>query len=593
MVSAQVSFSVSVPPRVQQGDKFPITFRLKNAQGSSLKVPDVPGCTKLFGPSVSTSHSTQIINGQVSSSMTVDYTYYYRADKAGTCKIGEASISADGKILHSSPASFNIVASNAANNGGRQSSGSAGSVDIDDVDTQTSDRRVSASDVFVRIILSKSSAYEQEAVECEIKLYTKYGINSFVPTKQPAFDNFLVEDLDVSSQLNVEELYNGERYMTAVLKRCILFPQISGKLNINSGNYDVTVIQYENINMGLFNVRQPRERQIKISSNTSSLNVLALPEPKPAGFNGAVGEFTAESRLIGNNFKSGDPASLMFTISGTGNIKYLKEPVIDFPTQFEVYTPTANVNAQVSGNSVTGTMSVDYTFVPETPGNFTIPAVPFAYFNPKTRSYETIKTSDFQINVAKGSSARASVDQSDIQAQNKDIRYIATSHGKLSHSHEPVAHTAWFWLILGGIAVLFAVAVIVNRRHINRRSDIASMRLVKANKQARKRLKAARIAMEKGNSEAFYDEMLRALWGYFSDKLSMPVSSLSRENIAGELSSHGIGQDEIDRVISLIDDCEMAKYAPSSSQEKIQNIYSQGTGIIDTIENLNINKSRK
>ncbi len=590
LIQAQVSFSVSVPSRVKQGDKFPVTFRLKNAQGSSLKVPEIDGCTRLFGPSVSTSQSTQIINGKASSSMTIDYTYYYRADKAGTCTISEASISADGKTLHSQETTFTVVASSSGT-----SNPSGSGVDIDNVDTQTVDRSVAASDVFVRIIMSKSSVYEQEAVECEIKLYTKYGINSFLPTKQPAFDNFLVEDLDVSSQLNIEELYNGERYMTATLKKCILFPQKSGKLTINSGNYDVTIIQYENINMGLFNVRQPRERQIKITSNSSSINVKSLPEPRPVGFSGAVGHFTAESRLIGNNFKSGDPASLIFTIKGTGNIKYLKEPQVDFPSQFEVYTPTANVNTSVSGNNISGTMSVDYTFVPQSPGDFTIPAIPFVYFDPSTEKYVPVETNDYKITVSKGSLNRSvsSAQQADIDIKNNDIRYIDTSYVSPKHIHIPVTEKIWFWMIPVAALAIFIISVIINRRVINNRADLTSSRLAKANKMAQRRLKSARAALNAGKTELFYDEMLKAIWGYFSDKLSMPISSLTRDNISGTLVSRGIDQEVANEVITLIDDCEMAKYAPATASEKIESIFNKGTEIIDKIERSKINKTRQ
>lgn len=588
VLQAQVSFSVSVPSRVRQGDKFPVTFRLRNAQGTSLSVPEIEGCTRLYGPSVSTSQSTQIVNGKTSSSMTIDYTYYYRADKAGTCHIAEASISADGKQLKSQATSFTIVASNTAT----QTTDS--NVDIDNIDTQSSDRKVSDSDVFVRIILARSSVFEQEAVECEIKLYTKYGINSFIPTKQPAFDNFLVEELDITSQLNVEELYNGERYMTATLKKCILYPQKPGKLTINSGNYDVTVIQYDNINMGLFNVRQPRERQIKITSNTTSLTAKSLPEPRPAGFSGAVGRFSAESRIIGNNFKSGDPASLIYTIKGTGNIKYLKEPVIDFPSQFEVYTPTSNVNTSVVGNNVTGTMSVDYTFIPQTPGDFVIPATPFVYFNPDDQRYVTIETDDYHLHVAKGNVNRISSapDQDDIAAQNNDIRYISTSHQPLSLNHTPIVCRAWFWCIPTLALAIFIVSVILNRRALRNRADMTSLRLAKANKIAQKRLKAAKNALDAGKIELFYDEMLRALWGYFSDKLSMPVSSLSRDNISSSLVSRGIPQELAEKVITLIDECEMAKYAPAVSSEEMRAIYQHGSRIIDHIESYKLNKSR-
>lgn len=591
---AQVSFSVKVPQRVRQGDKFPVTYVLKNANGSGIKVGELQGCSLLYGPSVSTSQNTQIINGQMSSSMTMEYTYYYRADKQGTVNVPEASIRADGKTLHSNATTITIAQGSAQQQGQQGQQQRRSQVDIYDADTQSADRSVSASDVFVRIVLSKSSAYEQEAVMCDIKLYTKYGISSFMPTRQPAFDNFLIEELDVSNQMNIEETYNGQTYMTATLKRCILFPQKTGKLTINSGNYDVTVVQYEPVNMGLFSVNQPRERQIKISSNSVSLNVNPLPEPRPSGFDGAVGTFTAESHLVGNTFKTGEPGSLLVTIKGTGNIKYLKEPTIDFPTQFEVYDPTSNINASVSGHNVSGIVSVDYTFVPQNTGDFTIPATPFVYFNPASARYETIELPGYNIKVGQGKTAAAAgmAGQNEIDAQVKDIRYIDTSAASagVSREHTPVIRTLVWWLcfVVPALALIGAIAIERRRGRLN--ADVTGRRLAKANKVARRRLKDARKAADNHKSELFYDEMLRAIWGYLSDKLSIPASQLSRDNIADELSKHGCAGDVVDNTIALIDDCEMAKYAPAQTNEHLMELYSRAAAVIDSIEHSKISK---
>lgn len=577
---AEVSFTVQIPGRVREGEKFPVTYRLKNAEGSNPKVGVLEGCTLLMGPSVSTSHSMQIINGQTSQSSTVDYTYYYRADKAGTVKVPEASISAGGKTLRTKATEFTIVAAQQ-----QQQSQQNRQVDIYDPSTQSSDKSVKASDVFVRIILGKTSVFEQEAVECTIKLYTKYGINSFIPTKQPMFDNFLIEELDVSNQMNVEETYNGGRYMTAVLKKCILFPQKTGTLKINSGNYDVTVIQYDNINMGLFQVQQPRERQIKISSNSAELNVKPFPEPRPAGFDGATGTFTAETHLVGDNFKSGEPGSLMLSIKGTGNIKYLHTPEIDFPSQFETYTPTSDIKASVSGNNITGTMNVDYTFVPQTSGEFTIPSLPFVYFNPATASYHTIDLPAYNLKVGKGRTVTSVQTPNEIDAQVKDIRFISKDVAKsLSKSQQPVIYTTWYWIMILSPIVILALTVVIARKRGKLRADISGQRVAKANKVARKRLKAAHSAMMANNTSLFYDEMLRALWGYFSDKLLIPLSSLSRDNILEELTRYGISESTAHQAVELIDDCEMAKYAGSATALTPEQIYNRGTRLIDEVE---------
>lgn len=580
---AAASFNVVNPPgRVAVGQKFSITYRLKNGEGTSLKVPQINGCKLLYGPSTSTSQSYQIINGSMSSSSTIDYTYIYRAEKEGNYNVGEASIVVDGKKLTSKGFSINVVPGNSAQQGGSQS-GSRPQVEFDDASTQTADRSVSPNDVFVRIILSKSTAYEQEAIECTMKLYTKYTISSFLPTKMPNYDGFLIEEMNVQASLNEVETYNGQRYMTAILKKCIIFPQKSGKLTINSGNYDINVVQYDNVNMGFFTVQSPQERSIKVSSNSVSLNVLPLPQPQPEGFSGAVGKFSVESRLIGNSFRTNDPATLIYTISGTGNIKYLQEPKIDFPSEFELYSPKSDIQASVSGSNVTGKMTVEYTFVPQSVGDFRIGGDKFVYFNPATKEYVTLDTQGYNIKVAKGLSAPSDVEQKDIELKNTDIRHIKLGDKNPSLKHEFVITTWWYWCLYGVIVIALVSVIGINRRNIKRMADVRGMKLAKANKEAKKRLKLAKVFMDKKQDDKFYEEILRAVWGYLSDKLGIPVSQLSRDNVAFELSKIGASEELCGKFINVLDDCEMARYATGVAQPSA--VYEQATSAINELEN--------
>ncbi len=577
--AADVSFTVKTPGRVFEGDKFPVTFRLTNADGSDLKVSQINGCTLLFGPSTSTSQSYQVVNGKASSTSAVEYTYYYRADKAGNFTIPAASILADGKRMSTKAVSFTVH-----ERADRDKPASQRPVDVDDVDTQAAGRRVNSDDVFVRIILSKSSAYEQEAIGCTIKLYTKYSISSFMPTKQPAFDGFLIQEVDVQPSLNEVEPYNGQNYMTAVLKRCIIFPQKSGKLTINSGNYDISVIQYDNVNMGMFQVRQPKETKIKVSSNTGSIDIKPLPQPQPDGFTGAVGDFKIDSRLVGNSFRTNDPATLIYTISGTGNIKYVKEPVIDFPSEFEQYTPKSDIQTTVRGNDVTGTMTVEYTFVPQSVGDFTIGSDKFVYFNPQTRDYVTLTTPSYPIKVAKGVSTPVSTEQHDVSNKNSDIRHIYLGDKNPRKEHTLVVLTTYYWLLYALLLIAAIAVITLNRRHARMSADVAGQKLAKASKVARKRLRKASEFMKSGDSDKFYEEMLRALWGYLSDKLSMPVSQLSRQNIVTTLADKGYPENITKELVSVLDECEMARYTPDSSTQ-VDRVYKLGVDAINNIEN--------
>ncbi len=576
---AQVNFTVQPPTRVFEGDRFPITFKLTNAEGSDLNVSQINGCTLLYGPSTSQRQSYQVVNGRATSSSSVEYTYYYKAGKAGQYTIPAASVIADGKRYTTKPVNFTIHES-----ADRNTPASQRPVDVDDVDTQAAGRRVNSDDVFVRIILSKSSAYEQEAIGCTIKLYTKYSISSFMPTKQPSFDGCLIQELDVQPSLNEMETYNGQNYMTAVLKRCIIFPQKSGKLTINSGNYDISVVQYDNVNMGMFQVRQPREAKIKVSSNTGTLNILPLPQPQPDGFTGAVGTFTIDSRLVGNSFRTNDPATLIYTIKGTGNIKYVKEPVIDFPSEFEQYTPKSDIQAEVNGNDVSGSMTIEYTFVPQSVGDFSIGSDKFVYFNPQSKQYVTLTTPAYSIKVAKGVSAPATTEQKDVENKNSDIRHIHLGDKHPSQIHTLVVTKSWYWFMYLGFFALTLGLVIVNRRQARLSADVIGRRTAKASKVAGKRLKAAESFMKAGNSEKFYEEMLRALWGYLSDKLSMPVSQLSRENISSTLASKGYSEESTAGLVEVLDECEMARYTPDSSNQ-MDNVYEKGVKVINNLEN--------
>lgn len=577
-VTAQVSFTVKAPRMVYEGDKFPVTYRLTNADGSDLNVKQIENCQLLYGPSTSTSQSYQVINGKASSSRTTEYTYYYRATSPGVVTVPEATISADGKKMSTSATKINIQPRDE-----RDKPASQRPVNVDDADTQAAGRKVNADDVFVRIILSRTSAYEQEAIGCTIKLYTKYSISSFLPTRQPSFDGFLIQELDVQPSLNDMETYNGQNYMTAVLKRCIIFPQTSGKLTINSGNYDISVIQYDNVNMGMFQVRQPREMKIKVSSNSASINITPLPSPRPDGFSGAVGHFTADSRLVGNNFRTGDPATLIYTIKGTGNIKYLKEPVIDFPSEFEQYTPNAKVETSVNGNEVSGTMTVEYAFVPQSVGDFTIGSNKFVYFDPTEKRYETISTPSYNLKVAKGVSVTTSNEKKDVESKNTDIRFIKLGEKTLSKKNAPVVDELWYWLLYIVPVLVLAIVLIAYRKQMKLNADVDGRRNAKASKVARRRLKKAGEYAEKGDSDKFYEEMLRAIWGYLSDKLTMPQSQLSRENIVATLKSRDYSDDVIAPFITVLDDCEMARYTPDSSS-KMDDTFHLGVKAIDEME---------
>ena len=409
-----------------------------------------------------------------------------------------------------------------------------------------------------------------------------------MPTLQPSFNGFLIEDLPISPSLNNVEHVNGQNYMVAELKKCILFPQQSGELTITSGNYDVTVVQYEAVRTMFGTMRQPVEKQLTVKSNSQKISIKPLPSPKPASFNGAVGKFTIQSEIKPQVLKTYEAATLSYVIKGQGNIKYLKAPKIQFPAQFDVYDPQNTANASPSGGTMSGSMTFEYTFIPQYVGKYEIPATEFSYFDPTTKKYVTLATQKYDLLVAKGSGAAASqVPTSNvIEPKNTDILHIKTGNLGLSKNHTSLisGFTYWLWYIIP--ILILGTVLIYYRKSIKERQDIALMRTKHANKLAKKRLKQAKAYMAANDAGKFYGELLNAIWGYLSDKLGIPVSELSRENISSVLQECGINDDNISQLITLLDKCEFAQYAPELADSGIEEAYNNALDVMNKLETL-------
>ena len=589
----QAAFQVIPPRNVIAGNKFMVKFKVVNGESGAPQAPSISGC-KLLSPTPgrSTMQSFQMINGQSSSSTSVEYTFVYRAEKEGTYTIPAVSLAVDGKKLSTKATQFTVLPadkgtaqSQAARQGWGGYDAAPDHVFVDDLSTQTSDKKIGKDDIFVRIILNKQHVYEQEAVECTIKLYTKYqSIVSFMAAAPPTFDGFLIDEVDVQGQLNNVEQYNGQNYLTAVLKKCIIFPQKSGKLTISSGKYDLTVQQIERVSSGWYYTARPVEKKVVLPPYTSTVTITPLPEPRPAGFTNAVGKFQIESQLAPEELRPGEAAALTYIITGTGNIKYIEAPKPELPSEFEQYTPKTDSRARVSGSNVSGTTSIEYTFVPQSVGTFKIPAMPFVYFDPTARKYVTLNTSAYNVKVEKGAGASVS-EQTDIKVKNTDILHIRKGVSDMSKDNIPAVRIWWYWSVYGLLIVLLAGAVVFASRRNAMLADVAGRRNAKAGKTAQKRLKLARRFMNEGKSEEFYAELLRAMWGYLSDKLTIPVSQLNRENIVANLSERGVAPELVENVIGVLDNCEMARYTPGASEAStIHQSYEQAEKAVTELD---------
>ena len=588
-VAAAASFEVDAPPQVEVGQSFQVVYKLSNAQGTNLQAPRLEGFKYLYGPAHSEMSYTSNINGKVTSSTMQSFTFTYRAEAAGRYTIPAASIEVGGRRLSSRPRPIEVVASS----GGGRSGGMPPMSGYDprtgvDPYAQTAGKQISADDAFVHVGVAKKSVYEQEAVLCTISLYTKYE-GQISCTKQPSFEDCLIEEIPLDRNNNTRlDTFNGKKYLVVDLGKYILYPQHSGKVTITSGNYDITVVQRDVYQALGYVVSLPVGTQVQVQSNQASVEVRPLPEPKPAGFSGAVGTYRVSASLSSGSFKTYAPATYSLAVSGTGNLKYITAPEVKFPEQFDVYDPESDVKTNPTGGSnVSGTVRFNYRFIPQFAGEFDIPATDFIFFNTETQKYETIHVPGKHLTVAKAQGKQSS----HYKLRNLDIDPLITGDMQQARHRSYMVSSWGYWLAYAAAAVAAILLALVNRKRIKRNSDDALVRTRRASKVATRRLKRARQLQAAGNREGFYAEMLTALWGYLGDRLTIPVSELSKDNIASVMQTAGFDDDHVTSTLALLDKCEFAQYAPELATGDMAGILDEGATLIDRLENVKIKKT--
>jgi hypothetical protein len=576
---AQVTFKATAPASVVEGEQFRLSYVL-NQEGRDLRLPDLSDFDILFGPSTSTSFSQRTINGKTTSEKSVTYTYILVAKTTGTFTIGPASISVDGANYQSNSLKVEVLPpdekSSQSSRGGGSSSGSA---------------TVSDNDAFIRAIVSKNNPYEQEGFTVTFRLYTTLNIVNFGRIQFPEFEGFMVEEIDVpvNQQLQMER-YNGRNYYTADLRKTLLFPQKSGQITIPSGRLEMVFSVPSGRSVTTFFGSQELMVDVNktLVTNPVVINVKPLPANRPASFANAVGTFTMKPNINTTQLRANEAISLRLEISGTGNMKLISNPVVEFPSNFEVYDPTVTNALNVTSNGLTGIRTIEYMAIPRYEGNYTIPPVEFSYFDINTNSYKTLTTEEYSLQIAKGDpgsiTSSSFVNQQDVRVE-QDIRFLKTGEPNyLSISNFFVGSlNYWLWYIIP--FVLLVVLFIINRKQARENANVALMRNRKANKIAIKRLKLAEKYLKEQKKENFYDEVLRAIWGYFSDKLSIPVANLSKNNIENELSKNGISGELISRFMQILDTCEFARYAPAESDAEMESVYNNTFNAIGEMEN--------
>lgn len=583
-----VEFVMEGPDVVSMGEQFRLGFTL-NERGTDLQLPDLSNFDVLMGPSTSQSSSIQIINGKTTQSQSFSYIFVLRAKKEGKFTIRPASIKVGGKTYESNSLNIQVVKGQPQQQAGGQQQGGGQQQD----DTPTGN--VSKDNLFVRVAVDKSSVSKGEQILATVKLYISQNVplNGFDDVKLPSYEGFWTKDIEVPTQVNfTREVYNGRIYQVGVLKKTILFPQQVGNIRIDPFEISCLIRQRVRQQQSFFDDFFDNYRVVKakVVSDPVTISVKELPN-QPDGFTGAVGNFSFSGALDKTDGKTNEAMTLKLNISGNGNLNLINPPKIELPQDFESYEPKTTDRTNASENGMSGSISFEYLFIPRYAGNFTIPAVKFVFFNPNTRQFETKTTEAFNIHIEKGkddgkSSVVSSYSKEDVKMIGKDIRFIKQNKTVLKQKGSSFYGTFEFYLVYILSAVAFAVFFVFNRKKIKENENIVLVKNKQANKVALKRLKEASVFLKNNQAEKFYEAVIKALWGYLSDKLSIPVADLNREKASAALLEKGISQETVAKLMKVIDDCEFARYAPAAFSGTMNEIYDGAAKLMGIFEKL-------
>ena len=585
---------VSTPSRVEAGENFRVSFKVTTQDvddfRSGLHSTDV--VEVIAGPYTSSESSFQMVNGHTSSSSSITYTYTLYAAKSGVYNIPAAHARVGGKQISSRPAKVTVV-------GSAQGRGNNSPKMHEDDNYQphmkAAGSAISGRDLFIKVSANKKKVYEQEPILLTYKVYTLVDLTQ-LEGKMPELTGFHTQEIPLPQQKSFHiERVNGKPYRTVTWSQYVMYPQMTGKMEIPSITFKGIVVHqnrsvdpfeaFFNGGSGYVEVKR------NIVAPSIKIDVLPLPH-KPANFSGGVGKFNISAQLNKNELKAGDPLSLRIVVGGIGNLKLIKQPVVNFPKDWDKYDPKVTDKTKLTSNGLEGNMIYDILAVPRNQGHYTIPPVELTYYDTSLNQYKTIKTQSFEIEVAKGDGSRSSVvDYS--KDQPKDIKDIKKGEAEL-HSVDNFffGSVGYLMSLLIPFAAFVALLVIFRKRAIDN-ADLVKMKGKKANKIATKRLRQANKLMLAGKTNEFYDEVLRALWGYVGDKLNMPAEKLSRENISEKLQSHNVDDNTISKFLSAIDDCEMMRFAPGDPEGNMNKTFESAMTAIMEIENVMKKKSNK
>ena len=572
------------PRVVTAGEQFTIMWTI-NSGGGEFAGPSFEGFYKLMGPQTSYSSNTQIINGKISQQTSYSYVYYLQAMNPGKYVIPPATFRYKNKEYKSDSLYIEVLKNASAQQTNKNNPAGSG---------QANTGQGTGTDIFIRLNLSRNEVFMGEHIIATVKLYTKIDLAGLNEVKFPAFNGFVKENLETPPLTSLQrENVNGEIYGTGVVQQFLLYPQISGEITVDP--VEITALMQQKSGQtdpffgNFFTSYQTVPRAL--ASLPVKITVKPLPGNKPNDFSGIVGDIDINANINKDTINVNDALNFKIIIKGTGNLKLAAAPVLKLSPDVEVYNPKVTDNIKNNTNGSAGQKTFEYLLIPRHYGEFTVPSITYTYFNSAKKQYEKLSTKEFRFYARKGADQGTAVivfggiSKEDVKYLGKDIRFIKTDTNNLRISDQILVSKRSFATIYGFALVLFLSILFIRREQVRRNADLSIVRNRKAAKIAGKRLQKAASFLNSGTTDGFYEEILKALWGYLSDKLSIPVSELTRNNAFDLLKAKGIEDDLINNLSSILDKCEFARFAPSSSGTEASEIYNGALKFIKTVEN--------
>ena len=586
-VAVAQTLTGSAPSQVAVGEQFRLTYTVNTQNVSDFRAGNIPDALEvLIGPNRSMQSSYQIINGHTSSSSSITYTYIVVASKNGTFTIPPATVVVDGKNISSNSLTIKVSGTSQ----GQSQSGSQRRQSSNEPELRDAGSQISGSDLFIKVSANKKRVYEQEPILLTYKVYTLVSLTQ-LEGKMPDLKGFHTQEVQLPQQKSFKlETVNGRPYRTVTWSQYVMFPQLTGKLQIPSITFNGIVVQ-QNRNIDPFEAffnggSGYIEVKKQIQAPGIEIQVDPLPD-RPANFSGGVGHFSISAQLNKTETKANDPVSLRVIVSGVGNLKLIKQPEVVFPKDFDKYDAKITDKTKLTSNGLEGSMIYDILAVPRHQGKYEIPPIAFTYYDTSTHKYETVKTEGFTLDVAKGSGTASVSDftgQEDLQLLNKDIRHIKTGDTRQHSLDDFFFGSTGYWVSLVVLALIFISLFVIFRQRAIENANISKQRGKKANKVATKRLKKASKLMALNKPGEFYDEVLRALWGYVGDKLNIPVEQLSHDNISQRLAERNVDEETVGLFLGALDECEFERYAPGDPKGNMNKVYEKAMTAIEKIE---------